>query len=803
MKLRKKRRAMNIKLVAPAFNQKEKLADDLIGILLSLLLFTSVGGMLINMFSVAVIGILPVICAAAVIAAYYLLGDLPIKKKLIALGCLFGADILAFAIAFKYARAGFYSVINHVSAVFNIESLKIHALFETGVSPDIETGCATLFLSLIAPLLALLCAWLVQNSFKLDSVIIMAVIAALGIMEAVNHAGIWSGLLCVTIALIIMRSLISSGSLTTMPVVCGVILCACLIGTVVTFIFARDSMTGLELKLGEKKYSISQNIHKMRYEKDSIVEDEDGDIETLMMPEGDFFAIRKELSPSFETTMNVTMSDCEEVQSVYLRGYIGEVYTEKGWRPLPKKTLGEYGSLFYQLHKNGFYPQTQLALVSDILDEEIDKDSLIPVEVEIETACKGFVYAPYELYSANSVLLREDSLDTARLGNKGSSGLQKYSYNILPNQVKRYNKLDELFVEQSAAPSDRLSEYMAMEAKYRSFVYSNYTAISDEHKDFLSGFIGEPGIAGQTHISYDDARKTIFKVMGDVMEYEEEVARFHGESSFLRFVLRELQYGYAPHYATATVMMLRHYGIPARYVEGYVITPDDAESTEPGDELAITDYSAHAWAEYYHDGLGWLPLDTSPNFANIMEGTGAPPEYLYEAPSEVMEEEEEIPPVYDKDRNKKDEPKVDEIVKKAFPWIVFAVIILLLVFGWWYRRMTILRKRRAACNDDDNNAAVCAMMQYMTLLLESCSIKSHRNTHAAMVEVVSENWGEEWEKNFGKTTIIFQKAAYSQHAVSNQERADVEETLNEMLKKVDSLQTFRSRLKLRYIKCVY
>ncbi|MBP1557360.1 MAG: hypothetical protein J6A76_05560, partial [Oscillospiraceae bacterium] len=66
-----------------------------------------------------------------------------------------------------------------------------------------------------------------------------------------------------------------------------------------------------------------------------------------------------------------------------------------------------------------------------------------------------------------------------------------------------------------------------------------------------------------------------------------------------------------------------------------------------------------------------------------------------------------------------------------------------------------------------------------------------------------ENWGEEWEKNFGKTTFIFQKAAYSQHAVSNQERADVEETLDEMLKKVDSLQTFRSRLKLRYIKCVY
>ena len=44
-------------------------------------------------------------------------------------------------------------------------------------------------------------------------------------------------------------------------------------------------------------------------------------------------------------------------------------------------------------------------------------------------------------------------------------------------------------------------------------------------------------------------------------------------------------------------MMFRYYGIPARYVEGYLITPQMAGKT-----VQVPRSMAHAWVEIYVDG---------------------------------------------------------------------------------------------------------------------------------------------------------------------------------------------------------
>ena len=48
-------------------------------------------------------------------------------------------------------------------------------------------------------------------------------------------------------------------------------------------------------------------------------------------------------------------------------------------------------------------------------------------------------------------------------------------------------------------------------------------------------------------------------------------------------------------------MMLRYYGIPARYVEGYLVTPDMVSGKTGETTLTLTADDAHAWAEYYED----------------------------------------------------------------------------------------------------------------------------------------------------------------------------------------------------------
>ncbi|MDQ3052612.1 MAG: DUF3488 and transglutaminase-like domain-containing protein [Actinomycetota bacterium] len=64
--------------------------------------------------------------------------------------------------------------------------------------------------------------------------------------------------------------------------------------------------------------------------------------------------------------------------------------------------------------------------------------------------------------------------------------------------------------------------------------------------------------------------------------------------------------GYCEQYAAAMAVMLRAAGVPARVVLGY--TPG---TFEDGVWTVTTD-DAHAWAEAYISGLGWLPFDPTP-----------------------------------------------------------------------------------------------------------------------------------------------------------------------------------------------
>lgn len=63
--------------------------------------------------------------------------------------------------------------------------------------------------------------------------------------------------------------------------------------------------------------------------------------------------------------------------------------------------------------------------------------------------------------------------------------------------------------------------------------------------------------------------------------------------------------GFCAHYAGAMTFVLRAAGIPTRVVAGY----QGGELNPDGNYLAVRQYDAHAWVEYWREGQGWTSVD--------------------------------------------------------------------------------------------------------------------------------------------------------------------------------------------------
>jgi protein-glutamine gamma-glutamyltransferase len=78
--------------------------------------------------------------------------------------------------------------------------------------------------------------------------------------------------------------------------------------------------------------------------------------------------------------------------------------------------------------------------------------------------------------------------------------------------------------------------------------------------------------------------------------------------------------GFCEHYASAFVVVLRSAGIPARVVTGY----QGHDPLPQGGWLVVRNANAHAWAEYWVEGQGWLRADPTAAVAPERIESGSP-----------------------------------------------------------------------------------------------------------------------------------------------------------------------------------
>jgi hypothetical protein len=160
-------------------------------------------------------------------------------------------------------------------------------------------------------------------------------------------------------------------------------------------------------------------------------------------------------------------------------------------------------------------------------------------------------------------------------------------------------------------------------------VYARYLTVPPDVKSIIVGLMGDVTVNTQEQKEY---------YLGYVKDYLAKnytytlaPGKVPEGVDFIKHFLLDSKQGYCTYFATAAVMMYRSAGIPARYVEGYLVNNsqiNDGKSTileekradDNGDIVLkikgstcdVYDTSAHAWVEVFMDGYGWVPVEVTP-----------------------------------------------------------------------------------------------------------------------------------------------------------------------------------------------
>ncbi|MBN1399359.1 MAG: transglutaminase domain-containing protein [Anaerolineae bacterium] len=157
----------------------------------------------------------------------------------------------------------------------------------------------------------------------------------------------------------------------------------------------------------------------------------------------------------------------------------------------------------------------------------------------------------------------------------------------------------------SRAPEPTVDQLMAAEGPYPPWVAERYLAlprVPDRVRDLAEQVVGE----AQATTRYDKAKAIELYIRQ--FQYDAELEPPPLSTDIVEYFLFDAQRGYCDYSATAMVVMLRSVGVAARYASGYGMGAYDY----PNAGWVVTEENAHAWAEVFFPGLGWVEFEPTP-----------------------------------------------------------------------------------------------------------------------------------------------------------------------------------------------
>ena len=401
-----------------------------------------------------------------------------------------------------------------------------------------------------------------------------------------------------------------------------------------------------------------------------------------------------------DIALEVTMSN---PQATYLRGYVGESYSSDRWNSLPYATYKESRNLMFWLDNEGFNGLGQLGQADNLVNET----NTVEIQIEVKDANKKYAYLPYEYSGENEGLLNwYDSYITN--GNFGR--MKSYEFKAYENATGSWtDTAGKLF---TSSAEEKISEYLKEESWFNEFVYENYTYLSSKEISLMQEYIGDRGDQSEGHIEYSTAVKKVRDYLNQNFIYTQDPGL--SQEAVMDDFFKSKK-GYDTHFATAATFMFRYYGIPARYVEGYLVTPEDVKNAGEDGQMSISQQNVHAWVEIYIDGIGFVPIEVSPEYYDVMpqadldtgfENSIVRSDFVPENSGGGASTNQVL-----QNSTSQDESNFLQVIKIII--LILLAVLLLTILALLLRKLIISYKRFTFFKKGEPKKAVAAMFEYM------------------------------------------------------------------------------------------
>ena len=541
-----------------------------------------------------------------------------------------------------------------------------------------------------------------------------------------------------------------------------------LLGAVVLGIAALVLQAGTMQNLSQ---TAKDALHHWRYEK------------TEILPEGD---LTKPV-PAADGTEVILSVTSDKTDTLYLRGFVGDTYENGTWSALDAENAANEKDLFYWLHENGFYPQSQFTL-SAIQTAEYETET---IQIQNLSACSLYRYEPFSVLPTSAGTAK-NRLAPSAVKTSGWNGEREYSYTVIAYTSTILPQiLDDL--QQNEANS----AYLQMESAYRDFVNSYALAAPQEFVDEMGALL-------------EETRKNL-NFSGELSKEQAQLCAlsfletcFGGDTSL---PLDNTAKGTTYQYATVAALALRYYGIPARYVEGFTV------KTAENENVSVMDENAGAWVEVYQDGVGWLPLALTPGLESLApeqtesgikpvgagEGEGSGPRV-----TEGQEpEQQDAEPDNSEDNTPDGGQRSGLLTKPAFWILLIAGILLLFVLFILIRHHIILKNRQKTFDDPDNSEAISSLFSDAAKLLSALGFDRRGGSMLTLYGPISGRFGEETANAFRAMVFLNEQALFSSKAPDDPEREAMQDFHKTVLDLLKTNTKWPRKLRLKWLNCLY